>query len=216
VAPPNRSNLNKMRLSFIAFLFLLMSGLSALGQTAGTTEQSIVAQYGAPQIERLQNGKKIWIYSNGTRLVIVNGVVETSNVSTTQPPPQRIEDRPLPSPIPASKPTALKPKAQNQSTSSQTTSAYPDTAHPRPEKLHLTGLGTLLVTPGFIVGLVAGIWFIIVTFRQSVLWGLACLFLPFASLIFIIVHWKKAKTPFLLWLLVSIPLVFLGIFFGSA
>lgn len=38
---------------------------------------------------------------------------------------------------------------------------------------------------------------LILAFRKSVGWGLACLFLPFAALVFVIQNWAEAKTAFL-------------------
>lgn len=37
-----------------------------------------------------------------------------------------------------------------------------------------------------------------VAFRQSILWGLGSLFVPFVGLIFAIMHWADAKKPFLI------------------
>ena len=42
-----------------------------------------------------------------------------------------------------------------------------------------------------------GIWMLVLSFRTSVLWGLAVLFLPFAVVVFAIVHWDECKKPFL-------------------
>ncbi|HUQ04443.1 MAG TPA: hypothetical protein VM261_18210 [Kofleriaceae bacterium] len=62
--------------------------------------------------------------------------------------------------------------------------------------LMLSILATILAVVGLICLLLGGITFLVATFRESVLWGLACLFLPFASLIFLVVHWAKAKDSF--------------------
>ena len=43
-----------------------------------------------------------------------------------------------------------------------------------------------------------GIWFLVTAFRQSIWWGLGCLFIPIFQLIFLFVHWSEAKKPFLL------------------
>lgn len=53
-----------------------------------------------------------------------------------------------------------------------------------------------LVIVGGFVALIAGLWFLVCAFRQHVLWGLAVLFLPFAALIFLIVHWAEARGAF--------------------
>src|SRR5688500_7977308 len=60
-------------------------------------------------------------------------------------------------------------------------------------------LPTLLIVSALgIVALLAGsVMMIFAAFRQHVLWGLAYLFLPLASLIFLIIHWAEAKKGFL-------------------
>ena len=52
------------------------------------------------------------------------------------------------------------------------------------------GLAALVMVVGSLMVIVAA-------FRQSVLWGLAYLFLPFAALVFIIKYWAEAKAGFL-------------------
>ncbi len=59
--------------------------------------------------------------------------------------------------------------------------------------LGLMGIGAVLG----LVALVTSIWLLVVAFRQSVLWGLASLFIPFASVVFAIKYWGAAKKPFL-------------------
>jgi len=59
----------------------------------------------------------------------------------------------------------------------------------------------ILLGLGFALLLVAVIWFLVTAFRESVGWGLACLFLPFAGVIFLILHlretWKPGAAAFL-------------------
>ena len=57
-------------------------------------------------------------------------------------------------------------------------------------------LGLILVF--YLLMLVGGIMVLVAAFRQNIWWGLACLFVPFASLAFCIAHWQEAKTGFLL------------------
>ncbi len=68
-------------------------------------------------------------------------------------------------------------------------------------------LGLILLVIGGVASFATGIWFLVVAFQQSVLWGLGCLFLPFVSLIFLIVHWAEAKRPFLWSLAACVPLL---------
>jgi len=61
------------------------------------------------------------------------------------------------------------------------------------------GIGLLLL--GLVIFVIGGFWFLIAAFRESLWWGLACLFLPFVSLFFLIVHWPEARRPFFFQLL---------------
>jgi hypothetical protein len=59
-------------------------------------------------------------------------------------------------------------------------------------------LGIILCVVGIIVSLVGGIWFLVVAFRESILWGLLCLFISFCSVIFLVMHWEESWRPFFL------------------
>lgn len=74
----------------------------------------------------------------------------------------------------------------------------------------LDTLGALTVWAGMLLLLVGGLAFIVVAFKESILWGLGVLFLPFVSLIFLILHWRTAKTPFF-WQIGGFLLVLLGV-----
>jgi glutaredoxin len=60
---------------------------------------------------------------------------------------------------------------------------------------------------------VGGVMMIVAAFRESVLWGLAYLFIPFAALVFLIKYWSQAKKGFLINM--AGLCVFLGLFFTS-
>jgi hypothetical protein len=62
----------------------------------------------------------------------------------------------------------------------------------------LSIIATILALAGLALVLVGAIAFLVATFRESVLWGIACLVLPLASLAFLIIHWSKAKDSFFL------------------
>jgi hypothetical protein len=59
-------------------------------------------------------------------------------------------------------------------------------------------LSMIIQVLGLIIFFVGSIKYIVETFRISILWGLSCMFLPFVSFIFLIVHWKVASKPFFL------------------
>lgn len=71
-----------------------------------------------------------------------------------------------------------------------------------PVALIACGLGILAMTIG-------GIWFIVVAFMESLVWGLLVLFIPFAQVFFLFMHLGRAWKPFLLGVLG------LGLFLGG-
>jgi hypothetical protein len=62
----------------------------------------------------------------------------------------------------------------------------------------LSLIATVLVLVGLLLVIVGGLAFLLAAFREGVLWGLACLFVPFATLAFLVIHWQKAKDSFFL------------------
>ncbi len=75
-------------------------------------------------------------------------------------------------------------------------------------------LGMILIGVGGIIALVGSIMFLIVAFKESILWGLGCIFVPFVSLVFLIMHWSVAKKPFLV-SLCALPFYIIGILMGG-
>lgn len=74
----------------------------------------------------------------------------------------------------------------------------------------MEALGLSCIAIGVIIALVFGIILLIKAFQESILWGLGYIFVPFVSLVFIIMHWDKAKSPFLKGL-IAIPFYAIGI-----
>ena len=60
-------------------------------------------------------------------------------------------------------------------------------------------VGAIFLAPlvMMLTGLVR-IW--ISAFRSHILWGLGCIFVPFCTLVYLIVHWQEAKSGFFLYL----------------
>lgn len=56
----------------------------------------------------------------------------------------------------------------------------------------------ILFLIGWAVAAIGGLWLVVVAFKESVLWGLGVLVVPFVGLFFAVTHWKEAKSPFLL------------------
>lgn len=53
----------------------------------------------------------------------------------------------------------------------------------------------LLGTASLLIG---AVWLLIEAFKTSMLWGFGCLLLNPVSLVFIFLHWDRAKVPFIL------------------
>jgi len=62
-------------------------------------------------------------------------------------------------------------------------------------------LAMFLLVTGAMVSFVGSVMFLVAAFRESALWGLAVIFLPFASLVFLIKYWSDVKRAFLVQLL---------------
>ena len=56
------------------------------------------------------------------------------------------------------------------------------------------GLGLLVV--GVVASAVAWVWFLVRAFTVHLGWGLTCLLVPFAPLVFLIKYWERARHPF--------------------
>ena len=52
-------------------------------------------------------------------------------------------------------------------------------------------IGSLILLDGSVI-------FLIVAFRDSFFWGLACLLVPLASFFYLIKNWEETKPPFLI------------------
>ncbi len=72
-------------------------------------------------------------------------------------------------------------------------------------------LGIVLLGLGGIGAFLCGLWLLFLQFQSSVIWGIVCVFLPLASLAWIVVYWDEGKQPFLYG--VAFALLLLG---GSA
>ncbi|HEV3235908.1 MAG TPA: hypothetical protein VGZ25_02900, partial [Gemmataceae bacterium] len=57
-------------------------------------------------------------------------------------------------------------------------------------------VGLIILIIGYIIGIVGGLMLLVLAFQESALWGLGCLFVPFVSIIFIIMYWDDAKNAF--------------------
>ena len=59
-------------------------------------------------------------------------------------------------------------------------------------------MGPALLVVGLLVSLVGWIMVVSLAFRESILWGLGTIFVPFVYFIFAVTHWEIAKKGFLI------------------
>jgi hypothetical protein len=56
-------------------------------------------------------------------------------------------------------------------------------------------LSSLLYLAGLLIFLVGLIGLYVVAFRQSIVWGLLVLLIPPLLIGFVVIHWRRARTP---------------------
>jgi len=62
---------------------------------------------------------------------------------------------------------------------------------------------TLIILLGLLFIIVGSVMRLVVAFREHVLWGVACLFVPFAALVFTCLHWRETRA--------AVAITFLGV-----
>lgn len=65
----------------------------------------------------------------------------------------------------------------------------------------MESLGTVVMLLGGAVMLLAQLWVLVAAFKKSIVWGLLVLFLPFVSLIFIILYFSDMKFPVVMYVI---------------
>jgi hypothetical protein len=53
---------------------------------------------------------------------------------------------------------------------------------------------------GYGLCFLGGLWIIVLAWERDIVWGLACLLVPIAQLLFVALNWKQSKQAFFLWL----------------
>lgn len=188
----------KLLLRFLSLMMMLLPWIVS-GQQIGETEQGIRDRFGEPNLTRTAGDRTIWMYPDGTKLVFVEGAVT--------------EFTPGSRPAGAYTPTAESRPATQRSlerTPTERRTRYSRHTADRDAEPQLTGGAVFLFIVGGLVILVCNLLFIVAAFSESVLWGLGVLLVPFVSVIFLLQHWESVKKPFLVSLLVGLPLMVLG------
>lgn len=77
-------------------------------------------------------------------------------------------------------------------------------------------VGAVAMWIGLVLMVVGAIWFLVAAFQEGILWGLGVLLLPVVWIVFLVLHWGRAKDPFFLQLY-GIAAVLLGaLAFGAS
>jgi hypothetical protein len=79
----------------------------------------------------------------------------------------------------------------------------------------MTPLANALFVIGCFVVLFGKIWFLVEAFKQHILWGLCVLFIPFAALVFLMIHFRRAARPVLV-LVVGIAIALTAVGLGAS
>lgn len=211
---PTRGSFVKRR--FVTFLLVSVASIAPLfGQKVGDSEQKVREALGSPSIEMDRGARRIWVYTDGSKVIFERGLVVSSTaqmpvVAPAQPLAQSATSVPSKPTSQETSPTKGVIRTEHSSPSRKLGNMPP--AFERPPNF-VTGGALLLI--GALVSLVCGIIIIVEAFRAGVFWGLAVLFLPIVELLFVATHWTETKKPFLLSMLVGTPLMIGGYFIAG-
>ncbi|HET9314166.1 MAG TPA: hypothetical protein VFQ51_01205, partial [Vicinamibacteria bacterium] len=62
-------------------------------------------------------------------------------------------------------------------------------------------MGGGLAFVGVVLMVIGGLMLLWAAFKESVLWGIGSIIVPFVALVFVVTHWSQAKVGFLVQLL---------------
>lgn len=68
---------------------------------------------------------------------------------------------------------------------------------------------TVLLIAGLTLAVIGGLVFLVAAFQENLLWGFGCLLFGPVSLVFLILHWPRAKRGFFIQLC-AIPFILLA------
>ena len=105
------------------------------------------------------------------------------------------------SPPEGTMPTQPVPKKFESGKKPESSAAVPGNPVNRVRMKPTMKVGAFVGILGFVLSAVGGIWFLVAAFKVSVKWGLACLFLAPAQIVFLVKHWKEGRKPFAVGLL---------------
>lgn len=195
-----------MKRALVSLWALAALAVPGHAQQVGDTEQAVIKALGSPPMTRKAGDRQIWIYSDGTKVVLKGGVVVEARMGAPAPTAPREEvavTEPAPAP-PVNVPRTVAPRMPPRAP--QLPAFIPQNGAPR----HRSPLGLALGVAGSLLMFGCGIMILVAAFRESPMWGIAVLIVPFAQIVFVLTHWAETKKPFLLIWLVGVPLLAVG------
>ncbi len=195
------------RLSLLFSLLLAFAASGGFAQTIGDSEEMVVRNLGEPNMTREVGARKILMFADGTKVVLEGGVVVESSGGASGG-----RSRATPPEVGAGERSRVRPastRSPEQPRRSSTREGRATRGPASPGALFFIVVGVLVV-------LVCNVFFIIAAFSESILWGLGVLFVPFVSIVFLVLYWDRVRKPFWVSLLVGLPMVFLGALIQAA
>jgi hypothetical protein len=191
-----------LRLFLLLALLASLNTSTGLAQTEGDSEETILRVLGEPNMKREVGERKIWMYPDGTKVVLEAGVVVESTAPSTG-----ARNTPSRRALESERPSRERQDSTARSSQSQGTRTR---QHLTADTNSHSGAGLFFLVVGILVIVVCHVIFIIAAFTESILWGLGVLFVPLVSLVFLFLHWDQVKKPFLVSILVGAPMVVLS------
>jgi hypothetical protein len=75
-------------------------------------------------------------------------------------------------------------------------------------------MSDVIIISGVLIAFIGGIFFLIETFKENIIWGIACIIISPISLVFALLHWDVSKRPVLIQL-AGFGVIFIGAFIGG-
>jgi hypothetical protein len=75
-------------------------------------------------------------------------------------------------------------------------------------------MALIFLWTGYVLSFFGGLWIIVLAWQRGILWGLGCLLFPILQLVYVVLNWKEAKSPFFL-LLAGFGAFFLSVAIGK-
>lgn len=197
------------------WLVVMFTGVAhAIG--VGDSQSDVTMALGKPSITRqTSDGAVIWKFKDGTLVRFESGVVQEITGPATPATHGTIGGPKAANPQThgaANAPAATAGSQTEPSATQAETTPMAQNETPKQAVLSTRQLGYFFLIVGAIIGLVCKVMLWGVAYRVSGLWLLLCLFVPFASFVFIISYWGDTKKLVAWQFLVALPLIMAGIY----